>query len=112
MRIYHSNILAFSNISFINLHILSIYSGDIPDSRIELMSPAFQADSLPLLVKALSDRIVNNISQVGLWTLKELYILSQENVPVKYERCILFLSLLTTCQVLHFCELSLPVYSV
>ena len=76
MRVYHSNILAFSNISFINPHILSIYSGDIPDSRIELMSPALQADSLPLLVKALSDRIVN-ISQVGLWMLKELSILSQ-----------------------------------
>ena len=76
MRVYHSNILAFSNISFINPHILSIYSGDIPDSRIELMSPALQADSLPLLVKALTDRIVN-ISQVGLWMLKELSILSQ-----------------------------------
>ena len=54
--------LAFSNIYFINIHILSIYSGDIPDSRIELMSPALQADSLPLLVKVLSDRIVNNTS--------------------------------------------------
>ena len=86
--------------------------GNLPDPGIEPESLALQADSLPLLVKALSDRVVNNISQVGLWTLKELYILSQENVPVKYERCILYLSLLTTCQVLHFCELSLPVYSV
>ena len=67
MRVYYSDTLAFSNIYFINLHILSIYSGDIPVLRIELMSPTLQADSLPLSVKVLSDRIVNNISQVGLW---------------------------------------------